>query len=487
MIVHSSKMLTRLVVLVMVLTAVPSTVAMQATPTESTAGITLAASGLTLPRGVAWAADGTLFVAQAGLIHQDPATPSTLHQPIGDLHGNVVRIDAGCPVTYQDVLPSAEGTGGVDLGPASLAFVDGQLYVLDEGGGAAHGNPLTPDGIYMIDGGGSARVVADIGAWVRANPVAEPPDDHDPDGDLTAMVASNGNLMVVESGNGQILRVTIQGEITRVADLSEDTWRPMGIAIGLDGRVYVGMASVTPVKGGSKVIVINADGSVDDVWTGLTALVDVAVGPDGTLFALEAGIPDAGLPPAIAPDTGRVLRQIDPASAQDVAVEIDSPVSMAFGPDQGLYVSTPALATQASTGAVLRLDLQHGDVMTMSDTLLADSPCASPTPAPTGTPEASPSPASEGTPGETPSAADGSTVSIENFSFAPNASTVPAGTTVTWTNNDTVPHTVTSTDNAFNSGNINPGETFSFTFADAGTFTYVCSYHPNMTGSVVVQ
>jgi nitrite reductase (NO-forming) len=58
--------------------------------------------------------------------------------------------------------------------------------------------------------------------------------------------------------------------------------------------------------------------------------------------------------------------------------------------------------------------------------------------------------------------------------------------TVTWTNFDSIPHTVTSTTNAFDSGNINAGESFTYTFATAGTYQYYCVYHTWMKGTVVV-
>lgn len=79
-------------------------------------------------------------------------------------------------------------------------------------------------------------------------------------------------------------------------------------------------------------------------------------------------------------------------------------------------------------------------------------------------------------------------VSIVNMSFSPAALTVAKGTTVTWTNNDTVGHTVTETDGQTGpaSATVAPGKTYSFTFATAGTFKYHCSIHPTMTGTVVV-
>jgi hypothetical protein len=72
------------------------------------------------------------------------------------------------------------------------------------------------------------------------------------------------------------------------------------------------------------------------------------------------------------------------------------------------------------------------------------------------------------------------------MSFVPQAATINPGTTVTWTNNDSVTHTVTSDSGIFNSGSLAPGQSFSFTFPSAGTFTYHCTIHPYMTGSIVV-
>jgi plastocyanin len=78
-------------------------------------------------------------------------------------------------------------------------------------------------------------------------------------------------------------------------------------------------------------------------------------------------------------------------------------------------------------------------------------------------------------------------VKIDNFSFGPATLTVPAGTTVTWTNRDDIPHTVVSSEGAFKSKVLDTDEKFSFTFTKAGTFPYFCSIHAKMTGKVVVQ
>jgi plastocyanin len=75
---------------------------------------------------------------------------------------------------------------------------------------------------------------------------------------------------------------------------------------------------------------------------------------------------------------------------------------------------------------------------------------------------------------------------IKGFSFQPDVLKVKVGAKVTWTNDDTVAHTVTADTNSFASGNLQPGGSFSFTFTRPGTYAYHCSIHPSMHGSVVV-
>lgn len=81
----------------------------------------------------------------------------------------------------------------------------------------------------------------------------------------------------------------------------------------------------------------------------------------------------------------------------------------------------------------------------------------------------------------------GNNVSIENMSFNSSSLTVKAGSTVKWTNNDNVAHTVTADDNSFDSGNIAAGATYSRTFSTAGTISYHCTIHSMMKGSIVVN
>ncbi len=115
-------------------------------------------------------------------------------------------------------------------------------------------------------------------------------------------------------------------------------------------------------------------------------------------------------------------------------------------------------------------------------------PPAQPAPAQMMPPEQSVPPA-EAAPEVMPEA-KGIEVAIENFKFNPASIVVAVGETVTWTNKDTAPHTVTIISmigETFDSGQLEAGQTYSHTFSTAGTYPYKCSLHPGMRGSVIVR
>ena len=78
------------------------------------------------------------------------------------------------------------------------------------------------------------------------------------------------------------------------------------------------------------------------------------------------------------------------------------------------------------------------------------------------------------------------TVHISNFTFGPQVLKVRVGQTVTWVNDDDIPHVVAAVDHGFKSKVLDTGGRFSFTFAKAGEVAYFCSLHPHMTGKIVV-
>ncbi|HWW48619.1 MAG TPA: cupredoxin family copper-binding protein [Xanthobacteraceae bacterium] len=77
-------------------------------------------------------------------------------------------------------------------------------------------------------------------------------------------------------------------------------------------------------------------------------------------------------------------------------------------------------------------------------------------------------------------------VKIENFVFTPATLTVKAGTTVTFENDDDIPHLVVATDNSFRSKALDTGDTYAFTFTKPGDFPYYCGIHPHMQGKITV-
>jgi plastocyanin len=87
----------------------------------------------------------------------------------------------------------------------------------------------------------------------------------------------------------------------------------------------------------------------------------------------------------------------------------------------------------------------------------------------------------------TAAASPAAVVHIKNFAYAPATVTVKTGDTVQFVNDDSTPHTVTASDKSFDSGNMNQNQTWNYAFAKAGTYAYICAYHPYMKGSVVVK
>ena len=97
---------------------------------------------------------------------------------------------------------------------------------------------------------------------------------------------------------------------------------------------------------------------VSDEWTGLTAVTDVALGPDGALYAAEMATGNSDADPFLRPGSGRVVRQNGPDGLDEVLTDVAYPVTLGFDPDGALHVAFPAFAPNAGAeqGALLRID-----------------------------------------------------------------------------------------------------------------------------------
>src|SRR5215212_7332216 len=368
--------------------------AQDATPSASPAAGAppVVASGLTNPRGMTWGADGTLYVALAGNGGTNPGVGELLPPPAGPEVGGgpsaaVASIGPdGCPVAVATGLPSSLDVIGTVVGVSDVAILGDQLYALVAGGGGSHGNADQPAGLYRIQADGTYEVVADLGAWRRANPVAHPA-EIEPDGQWYGMVAApdGSALWIVEANGGQVVTVTPDGTVSRVADLSQGHPVPTGIALAPEGGVYIGyLTAFAFVDGTSRVDHVAPDGTVTTVWSGLSMVTGIAVAPDGTLYAAEmaTGDPASMEEPPFQPFTGRVVRQTGSDALEEVATGILFPVHLECGPEGGLNVALPEVGANNGEGVILRLDPATGSAIQMPAGPPPATACAPITPPP---------------------------------------------------------------------------------------------------------
>jgi sugar lactone lactonase YvrE len=358
-----------IVVLLSFATAILPAGAQEATPVSS-GDVTAVATGLTNPPGFTWN-DGTLHLALAGTGGETPATIDGVEIGVyGGPSASVVTIEDGCAVPLVEGIPSGDWRdAGWIWGAHDVAFLDGQMYILSAGGGIDFGNPDQPTGVLRLEDDGTTTVVADVSAWSLENPPAFVPPDYNPSGSLYDMEVGDGVLWISEAVCGRIITVTPDGTVTLVADISEGHPVPTGMAMAPDGGVYVGFLTAIPYpEGGSKVVHIAPDGTVTDHWTGLTAMTDLTIGPDGALYAVEMATGNLEESPFIQAGTGRVVRMTGPDTLEPVVTELDFPAYLAFGSDGALYITTPSFGPDQGVGQgmLLRIDLAAGTAVSLA-------------------------------------------------------------------------------------------------------------------------
>lgn len=211
----------------------------------------------------------------------------------------------------------------------------------------------------------------------------------------------------------------------------------------------------------------------------------------GTItVAADAPPPDPGDPPPPAPAAGDV--NIVDRSFQPASLTIGEGGSVTWANndddehtvtatdsswDSGIFGDGATFSrTFADPGTYAYFCIIHPD---MTGTITVTSETGEPPPDPDPPP---PSPA----PSPPPAPASGD-VTIFDFGFTPGDTTVTVGATITWANTGAAPHTVTDAAGGFDSGFLFAGDTYTRTFDVVGTYDYICTLHPEMTGTVVVQ
>ena len=342
--------------------------------------VSVFATGFNNPRGLKFGPDGYLYVAEGGIGGSD-STVGCCEQAagVGPYTGSVTgsrisRINAhGVVTTVVDNLPSSQtnpDTGSLVSGVGDIAFIGNTLYALLAGAGCSHGVPQVPampNGVIRVNANGTTDLIANLSAFVMAFPVAHPnADDFEPDGTWYSMIAAPGDgnqvdLYVVEPNHGELDRITPDGQISRVIDISASQGHivPTAVAARDDDKFYVGNLDTFPiVPGSSKVYEISKNGHIKVAAEGVSAVTGVAFDSKHRMYVLEMST-SAGGPN---PGDGKVVRMNHPDGGPHdsdqtvIASGLTFPTAMTFGPDGALYVSNFGFgAPPDGEGQVLRI------------------------------------------------------------------------------------------------------------------------------------
>ena len=344
---------------------------------NTSATVSVFATGLNNPRGLKFGPDGNLYVAEGGVGGTDStAGPPPLCQQaagVGPYTGSptgarISKIDTqGHRTTFADGFPSSQTAvmGGLTSGVADVAFIDGTLYALIAGAGCSHGLLGTFNGIAKVNSDGTWAMIANLSAFQQANPVKNSnPGDFEPDGTWYSMVAVRGALYAVEPNHGELDKVTTDGTISRVVDISATYGHIVPTAIAYHGNFYVGnLDTFDPIgPGASKIYKITPSGQIKIDTNGVSLVTGVVFDNRGRMYVLELGTD----PSTFTPFTGQIVR-IDPSGRQTVIVSNANapmmffPTAMTFGPDGSLYVSSggfglPPLLPEG-LGTILKVDI----------------------------------------------------------------------------------------------------------------------------------
>ena len=335
-------------------------------------GVTVVASGLNNPRGLAFGPGGALYVAEGGTggtastAGQCAQVPAPIGPYTGGLTASISKISRqGTRTVVASGLPSSQtappmsfvtGVADVTFGPG------GSLFALIAGAGCSHGLAGTSNEIVRVHRDGSVTTVADLSAFLAAHPVVTPDAaDFEPDGTWYSFVTAGRGFYAVEPNHQELDKITADGQVTRVIDFSKffpgnTDWRGPTAMTSRGGSLYIGTLTPFPVKAGAaEVFKCNPQTGRFSVFASdLSTVLGLAFGKDGALYVLEMSTQNGGPAPA----TGAVIR-IKGSNRTTIVSGLNFPTGITAGPDGNLYVSVNGFGgpTDARAGQVVRIAL----------------------------------------------------------------------------------------------------------------------------------
>jgi plastocyanin len=470
------QLLARGVALLLVLSVTIPAVVLAQAQRETT--VEVYAIGLNNPKGLAFTSDGTLYVSEAGA-PGDVMVPLPVNfggeGPIGT-NGRVSRITPdGTRHDHITGLPNIGLYGGIEmLGSTGVAVIDDELYHVPAG----HMTVSPP--VSRVAADGTMTTIADIGAFNDENPTHPTNGDAVPMGNPYDLVALDGDLYVTDGNYNRVIKVTLDGEMSLLAQW-ENSPVTVGAGAGPDGNLYVAQFSPAPYNAGSgRVDMVTPGGEVTEgVVTGLTTPIDVAFAPDGTMYVLQYAAEFDPEKLRYVGGGGEVQRVNADGSVTTVVMGLMFPTGMTFGPDGALYVSNYGNEANEGQGQIVRI---------VPGSTMAHGPEVEP-PDESGS-YANVQPTTTPIPG-----AGAPVVTIEiveptdalAWGFAPNVVTIQAGQTIEFVNRGRVVHTATARNGAFDTGNMRAGESVIIQINEPGTYEYTCTPHPWMVGTIIVE
>ena len=327
------------------------------------------ASGLSNPRGIAFAPNGELWVAEGGRGGPGPCFPSPSNPAVVRCYGETGSIARILPeggferiVTGLPSLTLPDGT--MEGGPTDLSFLGASAYlVLGLSGGPAirqaiGGQARLLGQVLHVTPGGSYQVVGDVAGHEASQNPAGNTVDSNPYG----IRALPGRRLVADAGGNSVIELLANGH-TRTFAIppagANGQSVPTSVAEGPDGALYVGLLTGFPFfRGAAQVLRISSDGSSVETFTpGLTAVVDVTFDNGGALYVLEiaSGQVAPFPPPNPGVGIGRLLRQCPGDMPEILLTGLTFASGVAIGPDDAAYLTN--FSVSPTGGEVLRLPL----------------------------------------------------------------------------------------------------------------------------------